>query len=649
MGSKRKKKGEAGEAKRYITRNAAVKKLQLSLRDFRRLCILKGIYPREPNNRRKAQKGDSTIKTLYYMKDIQFLLHEPIIWKFREHRAFTKKIKHAKGKKDRGKVQAMMRNKPMYRLDHIVRERYPTFTHALRDLDDPLTLCFLFAKLPQIQRTTLSMVNMSRRLTLEFMLYVIEAQALRKVFITIKGYYYQVEIMGQTITWIAPHPFTPQTTTGVDFRIMRVFVEFYITLLGFTNFRLYHNLNLHYPPKLPHADLKEEVEEGMEEVGGDPDRLASLNFPLKRNKVEDNEEETIDTHLLEEDANRLQEAREEEKKKKKQQNLFKGLKFFLNRETNIESLTFIIRACRGEVSWDESTADGSTYPVTDETITHEIVDRPDPQQPYLSRYYIQPQWVYDCINARLLLPVQDYFPSATLPPHLSPFDIETDIYVPPEKKELEARQKGEIPEDQMPQRQDESSDSEDENEGNKKKKKGGDQNVRPLESFEVRKKKKERRKKRLEEAAALEKGEETTPEGKNSEAEPMETGEGADTEGKVNGKEAVPEEGGKGGETQEQNEKENGTEEEKVAKKMGVHRGRVHKISPKATEKQELEEQKLAIMMIPRKKKKVFHMLRRREKRKESSAKRLTNKRRALDHEKEKTKKAQKAAAKASG
>lgn len=46
----------------------------------------------------------------------------------------------------------------------------------------------------------------------------------------------------------------------------------------------------------------------------------------------------------------MQEAREEEKKKKKQQNLFKGLKFFLNRETNIESLTFVIRACRGEVS-----------------------------------------------------------------------------------------------------------------------------------------------------------------------------------------------------------------------------------------------------------------------------------------------------------
>ncbi|MPC63850.1 Pescadillo [Portunus trituberculatus] len=151
------------------------------------------------------------------------------------------------------------------------------------------------------------MVNMCRRLTLEFMLYVIEAQALRKVFITIKGYYYQVEIMGQTITWITPHPFTPQTTTGVDFRIMRVFVEFYITLLGFTNFRLYHHLNLHYPPTLPHADIKvpsfcHQTEGGEDDVEmGDPERLASLNFPLKRNHVEDsNESETIDTHLLRE-------------------------------------------------------------------------------------------------------------------------------------------------------------------------------------------------------------------------------------------------------------------------------------------------------------------------------------------------------------
>ena len=37
-----KQKGKAGAAKAYVTRSSAVKKLQCSLADFRRLCILKG-------------------------------------------------------------------------------------------------------------------------------------------------------------------------------------------------------------------------------------------------------------------------------------------------------------------------------------------------------------------------------------------------------------------------------------------------------------------------------------------------------------------------------------------------------------------------------------------------------------------------------
>jgi len=43
-------KGKAGAAKAYVTRTKAVKKLQCSLADFRRLCILKGalIFLHEP-------------------------------------------------------------------------------------------------------------------------------------------------------------------------------------------------------------------------------------------------------------------------------------------------------------------------------------------------------------------------------------------------------------------------------------------------------------------------------------------------------------------------------------------------------------------------------------------------------------------------
>jgi pescadillo protein len=65
---KKLKKGKEGPATEYISRARAIKKLQVTLKDFRRLCILKGIYPREAPKRLKK-----TSKTYYHIKDINFL------------------------------------------------------------------------------------------------------------------------------------------------------------------------------------------------------------------------------------------------------------------------------------------------------------------------------------------------------------------------------------------------------------------------------------------------------------------------------------------------------------------------------------------------------------------------------------------------
>lgn len=55
----------------------------------RRLCILKGIYPHEPKHKKKVNKGSTAARTFYLLKDIKFLLHEPIVNKFREYKVIT--------------------------------------------------------------------------------------------------------------------------------------------------------------------------------------------------------------------------------------------------------------------------------------------------------------------------------------------------------------------------------------------------------------------------------------------------------------------------------------------------------------------------------------------------------------------------------
>jgi pescadillo len=137
-----KQKGKAGAAKAYVTRSAAVKKLQCSLADFRRLCILKGtlcslanrlcslgtdvysgIFPRDPRHRKKANKGSSAPTSFYYAKDIAYLAHEPILQKLRDHKAFAKKLSRALGRGEWSSAKSLEEHKPVYTLDHVIKER----------------------------------------------------------------------------------------------------------------------------------------------------------------------------------------------------------------------------------------------------------------------------------------------------------------------------------------------------------------------------------------------------------------------------------------------------------------------------------------------------------------------------------------------
>ena len=471
--------GTSGQAKNFITRTQAVRKLQITLPDFRRLCIFKGIYPREPRNKKKAAKNSSQATTFYYTKDIQYLLHEPLLNKFREHKTLAKKISRALGRGEVGDASRLEKTQtPRITLDHIIKERYPTFVDALRDLDDALSMLFLFANLPSTSTIPPKTIALCQRLCLEFQHYIIVSHSLRKTFLSIKGIYYQATIQGQDILWLVPYKFVQRVTGDIDFRIMGTFIEFYTTLLGFVNFRLYTSAGLIYPPKFNAKSDEQGAELGAFTLEGrdinapritngdavTADEEATARAQAAANSLTTTEPPTTDsTDPVEEDGEPtdaepstsiniidtftstdptadtlLQPAAGATVAA----TLFAPFTFFLSRETPRQPLEFLLKSFGSRrVGWDAVLGDGYyTSNELDTNITHQIVDRPPqvaqpddvestedaPAQSARSgrvpgRIYVQPQWVWDCVNQGKLLRPDLYAPGATLPPHLSPW------------------------------------------------------------------------------------------------------------------------------------------------------------------------------------------------------------------------------------
>ena len=75
-------------------------------------------------------------------------------------------------------------------------------------MDDALSLIILFANLPASQHVSSKVIANCARLASEWQLYVLRSKSLRKVFLSIKGIYYQAEVKGQTINWLVPYQFT---------------------------------------------------------------------------------------------------------------------------------------------------------------------------------------------------------------------------------------------------------------------------------------------------------------------------------------------------------------------------------------------------------------------------------------------------------
>ncbi|GKZ38972.1 mRNA-binding ribosome synthesis protein nop7, partial [Aspergillus brasiliensis] len=282
---------------------------------------------------------------------------------------------------------------------------------------------------------------------------------------------------GQDIMWLVPYRFVQRVNGDVDYRIMATFVDFYTTLLGFVNYRLYSTLGLRYPPKFDKrsdengAELaaftlegrtvgetpkaleankasKSSNQEVSKEVQAKVDKViktAGLDQTKDEQVTETTEEVSDAIDKFEPTAPEADTLPQPDLSGEEAGSLFAPFVFYVSREAPKAPLEFILRAfgC-SRIGWDAVLGDGAfTHDETDTRITHQIVDRPSlpegslPAVPAAStdgaaqkvrpgtripgRTYVQPQWVWDCVNEGKLLRADLYAPGATLPPHLSPW------------------------------------------------------------------------------------------------------------------------------------------------------------------------------------------------------------------------------------
>jgi len=389
--------------KRYLTRMQATRMLQTDSMGFRRLCILKGIYPRAIG--RSKQKASGNDKQYYLSKEIKWLVHDQVTSKAHAYEAFEKKVRAAKAQHRFADLKSLQEErKPQYKLDATIKERYPFFVDAVKDIDDAMTMICLYAFLsPEIKSESTiefhhalstGLHEKAKAVISDFLAYVAKTHLLSRAFISIKGYYYEVFIHGQRIIFLMPHEYASKFPEGIQQYVLVTFLEFYVELMRF----IMHKLNRDWTRDEEQKDR--DVEDNAEANVADFDQSHMAAFVLQEAKKKAKERNA--TELQRQQLASIA-------------TLMDKFVVFCSREVPQKHIRFIVEACGGRVVNDFSAE-----------VTHFCVDRPQLLhgfQKLTTVEYVQPQYFFDCLNARMILPVNGYRMGETLPAHVSPFTV----------------------------------------------------------------------------------------------------------------------------------------------------------------------------------------------------------------------------------
>jgi pescadillo protein len=180
------------------------------------------------------------------------------------------------------------------------------------------------------------------------MTYCTISQCFTKAFFSIKGTYYQVEIMGQKITWIAPYQFNQRLPFEIDYKVIGTFREFYVALLRFVNFKLFKDLGLPYPPKDVKGISTDFLDEGNQ-IYLRTDQMRQLQA-IAQKKFQEEYEDSVEKIGVSDEFKNTPEMvalTKKHEEMKRQRRLFSKCTFLLNREVPIYGLQYLILSFGG--------------------------------------------------------------------------------------------------------------------------------------------------------------------------------------------------------------------------------------------------------------------------------------------------------------
>jgi len=348
---------------KYVSRKAAVQKLKLTEKQFDRLTVMFGMYPVVSDAKNCYDKVDGWY---YRIDDIRRIFYSDTYEILKGNT--EKETKRQRLLQFQQLERASKIINEEFNLVDLVRQKYESLGKSLDDLGNTLRNLYVI--------DLLSIDDVGDDLGL-FERFVIERGLLNRAFMSRKGVYFGISVESIIVCWMVPYP-----GVGLDELVEEKAdvpgprAELNIDFLDFGSF-----------------SEDESEDDGIIDPN-DPNKFDTslLKYALPLLKIH----LRLCVHKLAilYPVGDLQHG------------IFRDMKFHIEIKSIHRQIRFAIEGCGGELAGLEDA----------KFVIAETVDQINP-----GKIYLQPQYVFDCVNNGKMLSFEPYLVGKVLPAHISPF------------------------------------------------------------------------------------------------------------------------------------------------------------------------------------------------------------------------------------